>query len=300
MPALSKPTNGSNADYANRIGLLFDAFNAGNSGAKNVVINGGFTVNQRVYASAAVLASGSYGHDRWKAGAGGGDYSFSQLSHNTQITIAANKTLIQVSDARDVVGGDYTLAWDGTCQARYAVNSATPAGSYASSPIAITGQTAGTVMSIEFGNGASAGTLGKVQLEGGTVATNFEKRPFSLELMLCQRFYQKSFPYATAPVQNFGYSNGGETTWGAGKAGALAEYSPRILFPVWMRAAPAIVTFNPVVANAQVRDFDAGADCSATATYAVSESGFSANCTGAAGTAVGNLLRFAWTAAAEL
>lgn len=30
MPALSKPTNGTNADYANRIGLLFDAFNNGN------------------------------------------------------------------------------------------------------------------------------------------------------------------------------------------------------------------------------------------------------------------------------
>lgn len=28
--ALSKPTNNSNADYANRIGLLFDAFNNGN------------------------------------------------------------------------------------------------------------------------------------------------------------------------------------------------------------------------------------------------------------------------------
>lgn len=28
--ALSKPTNGSNADYANRIGLLFDAVNNGN------------------------------------------------------------------------------------------------------------------------------------------------------------------------------------------------------------------------------------------------------------------------------
>lgn len=27
MPTLSKPTNGSNADYANRIGLLFDAVN---------------------------------------------------------------------------------------------------------------------------------------------------------------------------------------------------------------------------------------------------------------------------------
>jgi hypothetical protein len=30
MTALAKPTNATNADYANRIGLLFDAFNNGN------------------------------------------------------------------------------------------------------------------------------------------------------------------------------------------------------------------------------------------------------------------------------
>ena len=34
---------------------------------KNLLIDAGFTINQRAYVSAATLASGAYGHDRWKA-----------------------------------------------------------------------------------------------------------------------------------------------------------------------------------------------------------------------------------------
>jgi hypothetical protein len=170
----------------------------GGGEGKNVIINGGFTINQRVYVSAASLASGSYGHDRWKAGAGGGDYSFTQLNSNTQITIAANKTLIQVVENKSVASTSYILSWEGTALARYAVNSATPAGSYAASPILITGQTAGTTMSIEFGNGASAGTLGKVKLEAGAVATPFEARSVGEELVLCQRYYYRINPVSVA------------------------------------------------------------------------------------------------------
>lgn len=170
------------------------------SGFKNIIINGGFTINQRVYVSSAVLASGSYGHDRWKAGSGGGDYSFTQLASNTTITIAANKTLIQVVEDKNVASTAYVLSWEGTALARYAVNSATPAGSYAASPILITGQTAGTTMSIEFGNGASAGTLGKVQLEAGSVATPFETRPYGVEEALCQRYYYRKTFGASEPV----------------------------------------------------------------------------------------------------
>ena len=65
---------------------------------KNLLIDAGFTINQRAYVSAATLASGAYGHDRWKAGASGGDYSFTQLASNTQITIASGKSLY-VSDS---------------------------------------------------------------------------------------------------------------------------------------------------------------------------------------------------------
>ena len=153
---------------------------------KNLLIDAGFTINQRAYVSAATLASGSYGHDRWKAGASGGDYSFTQLASNTQITIASGKSLIQVVEDKNVNGTSYVLSWTGTAQARYAVNSATPAGSYAASPIVITGQTAGTTMSVEF----NTGTLSKPQLELGAVATSFDQRAYGTELALCERYYE--------------------------------------------------------------------------------------------------------------
>jgi hypothetical protein len=151
---------------------------------RNALFNADFRVNQRGYASAAVLAAGVYGHDRFKAGASGGDYSFTQLNSSTQITIASGKSLIQVVEDKNVVGGSYVLSWTGTALARVGVNSATPSGTFVVSPILVTGQTAGTTMSVEF----NAGTLGTAQLELGTVATPFERRPIGLELALCQRY----------------------------------------------------------------------------------------------------------------
>lgn len=171
---------------------------ADGTGFQNVIINGGFTVNQRAYVSAATLSAGTYGHDRWKAGASGGDYSFTQLKSNTQITIAASKTLIQVVEDVNIQSTSYTLSWTGTCQARYAINSATPSGSYAASPITITGQTVGTTLSIEFGNGASSGTLSAVSLiPGSTAAASFEQRPYGIELALCQRYLPAVFGTGT-------------------------------------------------------------------------------------------------------
>ena len=162
---------------------------------KNIAINGGFTINQGAYVSGAVLAAGAYGHDQWKAGSGGGDYTFTQLASNTTITIAANKTLIQPIEDKGVLATRYVVSWTGTALGRVGVNSLTPSGTYVASPIVITGQTAGTVMSIEFGNGASAGTLGSVMVEATTGSTPSAWTPyggiFGGELQACQRHYYK-------------------------------------------------------------------------------------------------------------
>ena len=155
-------------------------------GFKNLLIDAGFTINQRGYVSAAALATTVYAHDRWKAGASGGDYSFTQNASSTTITIAAGKSLIQVVEDKNVNGTSFVLSWTGTAQARYAVNSATPAGSYAASPILITGQTQGTTMSVEF----NTGTLTTPQLEKGSTATSFDYRPYGTELALCQRYFE--------------------------------------------------------------------------------------------------------------
>jgi hypothetical protein len=166
----------------------------------NVLINSDFRVNQAGYISAGVLPAGGYGHDQWKGGAAGGDYSFTQLKSSTQITIAVGKTLIQPIEDANVSGGSYVLSWTGTSQARAGVNSLTPSGSYAVSPLSIAGQTAGTVMSVEF----SAGTLSNVKLERGSTVTPFIMRPVDQELMTCQRYYQKWS--AIGPFQGVAFS----------------------------------------------------------------------------------------------
>ena len=155
--------------------------------AANLIVNGDFRVNQAGYVSAAVLAAGAYGHDQWKAGAGGGNYSFTQLKSSTQITIASGKSLIQPIEDVNIVGGSYVLTWTGTAQARAGVNTLTPSGAYAASPLLIAGQTAGTAMSVEF----NTGTLGNVKLESGSTATPFIMRPYEEELAACQRYWQQ-------------------------------------------------------------------------------------------------------------
>ena len=201
---------------------------------KNKIINGGFTINQRSYVSAATLAANVYGHDRWKAGASGGDYSFTQIASPTTITIAANKSLVQVVEDKMVEGGIYTLSWSGTATARVTINSATPSGNFAVSPITVTGQTAGTTMSVEFtganaaGGGtiaSSTGTVGAAQLELGTKATSFEFRPYGIEFHLAQRYCQF---LAGSSSRSFG------SCYTYNSSLALAP----ILFSAPMRAAP--------------------------------------------------------------
>jgi hypothetical protein len=169
--------------------------------AANLVINGDFRVNQAGYASAAVLSPGVYGHDQWKAGASGGDYSFSQLKSSTQITIASGKSLIQPLEDVNVVGSSYVLSWTGTAQARAGVNTLTPSGAYAASPLQITGQLSGTAMSVEF----NTGTLGNVKLESGSMATPFVMRPFDQELVACKRYYRTIGGEVAQDIQIGGY-----------------------------------------------------------------------------------------------
>lgn len=150
---------------------------------KNRIIDGGFTINQRGHTSGTALSSGSYGHDRWKGGASGGTYTFTQGSTgvNTTITITAGSIIQVIEGANLPEGGTYVLSWTGTAQGKIG------SGSFGAS--GITGTiTAGTNTNIEF----NTGTCGNVQLEVGSTATSFDYRPYGTELALCQRYYQKS------------------------------------------------------------------------------------------------------------
>jgi hypothetical protein len=203
-------------------------------GFKNLLIDAGFTINQRGYVSGATLASGSYGHDRWKAGASGGNYTYTQLTSSTTITIASGKSLIQVVEDKNVNGTSFVLSWTGTAQARFAVNSATPSGSYAASPILITGQTVGTTMSVEF----NAGTLSNPQLELGSTATSFDVRDYGRELIMCQRYYFMQRGNGGASFVSVG-----------GMAYSTTAGGFTVVHPVTMRSIPSSIDFSNLAAT---------------------------------------------------
>ena len=138
-----------------------------------------------------------------------------------------------------------------------------------------------------------------IKLELGTVATPIQFVPFEEELARCQRYYQKSFNYATAPAQNVG-ANNGELTWIAHRGGAVQIGGVAVRFPVKLRTnTPTFTLYNPLAANAQVRDYTGSVDCSSS-TSEKDDGGFTVFTTGNAATAAGNFLRVNWTADAEL
>lgn len=137
-----------------------------------------------------------------------------------------------------------------------------------------------------------------VQLEKGSSSSDFARRPFTLELALCQRYYQKSFLQATTPAQNAGVGTGEpQAQVVLGSTNPWRVYQP---LGVVMRAAPTVVTFNPAAANAQMRDQTGNLDGSSTGTANVTDHGIAFTATGNAGTGATSTIGVHWTAVAEL
>lgn len=95
-----------------------------------------------------------------------------------------------------------------------------------------------------------------VKISVEPVSSPLVRRHFVTEMVICRRFFRKTFPAGTAPAQN------------AGLPGALSGVNPIALgrpsmyvpFEPVMRAAPSVTTYNPSAANANFRDVTAGSD----------------------------------------
>jgi hypothetical protein len=204
--------------------------------------NSGFSINQRSYVSGAALAAGAYGHDRWKGGASGGTYTFTQSGNpSTTITITAG-SLQHVVEGVGLAGGTYTLSWTGTAQGRIG------ASAYGASPQSAA-VTAGANTTIEF----NAGTVGQVKFEAGAVRTPWVSNVPQQDLAKCQRFYQQAFVKAV-----------GGTVGAWGYAATLS---------VQMRANPTVVLTNQAYGNASGATVDAVTPTSVTVYVTVSAAG---------------------------
>lgn len=122
--------------------------------------------------------------------------------------------------------------------------------------------TAGSIQGItsdtKFVSCAAASTyrISAVRIYPGTGHLPFVQLPQAETFAGLRRFYRKTFPPGTAPVQN------------GGVAGSICTKNPIALgdpsafwqFEPPMRITPTVTTYNPSVANANWRDVTAGAD----------------------------------------
>ncbi len=153
---------------------------------KNLLINGNFAVNQRAYVSgAATGGANQYTLDRWRVVTSGQNLAFTASANGYSVTAPAGG-LEQVIEGACIEGGSYVLNWTGTATAT--VNG--------------TARTKGEVFTLAANTNATVrlinGTASLVQLEIGQETTQFELRPLSVELMLCQRYFYSSSIYVPA------------------------------------------------------------------------------------------------------
>ncbi|MDH0337655.1 hypothetical protein [Metapseudomonas otitidis] len=180
----------------------------------NIIINGTFSINQRNVPASVTLSAGQFGYDRWKAGSAGCSYTTSTVGNINYLNITAGSVLQLIGLANQQTG-THILSWSGTALGRI------DGGSYSASPI-IFNCNANSNLSIEFANG----TVSMVQVQKGSQVMPYKHRPYMLELLDCQRFYQ------TGISEFCGAITSGNT------------YYVRTQLKVPMRAVPSIILAN--------------------------------------------------------
>jgi hypothetical protein len=244
-------------------------------GFRNRIINGDMRIDQRnAGASQSITAaSPSYSVDRFivrpigatvtgqqVAGTGSTQFVY-QLTGAASVTQLQFEQRIEASNSYDLAGGNATLSvnlsnsllttanwilYYATATDNFASNTLISSGSWTvsssiarySANIAIPAAATTGLYLIIFVGAQTSGTfkIGDVQLEAGSTATDFERRPIGTELALCQRYYDKSYSMNVAPGTNTlnGMVQGIMETY----AGAWFQGGGSIRFTTEMRRAP--------------------------------------------------------------
>ena len=246
----------------------FSDINSGNIGqytqGKNLLINGNLSttiINQRVFGGGQP-ANGVYGFDRWK---GEGGVNIEQVIENT-----------------DVINDSFVLSWVG-------VGSATVNGVAVSNGAPFTLNTSGN-FSVIITTGATF-----IQLERGTRSTAFESIDFGTELARCQRYYEKSYSYPTAP---------GTYPTAVGRievkvtSTEFVQWGVYVSYKATKRAGPTITTYSPTTgASGQIR---IGTNDVASSIANFGDGGFFGKAAAPVSETVNNDVNYHWTAEAEL
>jgi len=124
------------------------------------------------------------------------------------------------------------------------------------------------------------------QVEVGSVATEYDVRPFEIERLLCEGFSQKSFPNDIAPAA-------ATTTVGSYVDCQPVAAGGTFGFTIPLRRrmrnkSPTVTLYNPVNAGSEVYNYNAAANCSGTVlNLGVNDTNLSIQAVASAGSGVG-------------
>jgi hypothetical protein len=209
---------------------------ADHTGFRNRIINGDMRIDQRNAGASQTLVNGTFPYtvDRWFAHSVGSNATGQRVAgsgstqFNYQITGAANNTSIaflqriEATNCYDLAGQNVTLSCNLAnsllTSVNYSISYAATTDNFSTTTVVESGSwtvnstlarytkqifipaaaTNGLQISL-YVNGQISGTftIGNVQLEAGSSATSFERRPIGTELALCQRYFEKSYALAT-------------------------------------------------------------------------------------------------------
>jgi hypothetical protein len=223
--------------------VIFPAGSQGQGGFGNLLINAEFSVNQRVFAG-GFLSYNNYGFDRWKGGAGG-----CTLTRAADGTVTLNGPLIQVIEMPGLAGEVVTVSVENPSGPLLVdIEGATATIDAGSGRRSVTLTVPGTATAnVTLTLTGSSVSFARPVLNRGDWTERFVRLPPGLNLLLCQRYFIKTFAPGTVPAA------------AAGLTGSLFTYAIvanaipnlRWQFPVPMRSTPVVTYLNPNSNNTQ-------------------------------------------------
>lgn len=225
---------------------------------KNLLINAECLINQRVFSGGA-LGEGVYGYDRFKAGAGGCNFSVSG-----GVWTHASGPIVQIVETpTGVYGSNVTFSVEDPTE-----DISVTVGGVGGTITAGSGRR-GVTLAIPAGSGnltvqwsATGATYSRPQLERGYVTTAFDYRPEATEINLCLRYFEKSFPLAVAPAQNAG--SAGAISFTQAVPAGYNQYGNHFPYKVLKRDNPSVTLYNPSAENSFAHNANIGNDCTLT------------------------------------
>ena len=326
--------------------------------AANLLINGGFSINQR---GLSTVSNNAYDFDRWYVLTQSGAVAPSQLTNPesgaafaarlTQSQVSAQRfgraqviesadcrymrstSVVQSGRVRMSAAGTICFAiceWTGTADSvtrdivnNWSSSTYTPGNFFNSTTLNVLSAASLTVTAntwtplssftsvsdsmnnliVFFWTQAAQAQnvtfdLDNCKLEQGTSATAFQPRPAAQELLLCQRFYEKSFPQGTAPARAAGRT--GAVAMRQTVSSNTASSFPQVRYRTAKRANPTLTLYNPLNADAQVVNLSSGTSWTSTTAVEASSEGFYVTATSAAGSQVSDIAAFHFSAEAEI